>query len=73
MECPRVVISLHWMLYMNTKNQKGQPDYEKSPKFTSAVLLNPLVIKIIHHLSIVSNTGRLPICEYVLEICTNFK
>lgn len=73
MECPVVTISLHWILNRNMKNQKRQPDCEKSPKFIFAVLLNPFLIKIIHHLSIASNTGWLSICESVSEICISLK
>jgi len=72
-ECPIVTISLHWILNINMKNQKRQPDCEKSPKFIFAMLLNPFLIKIIHHLSITSNTGCLSICESLLEIGTNLK
>lgn len=41
------------------------------PKFILAVLLNPFLIKIIHHLSITSHAGRLSTCGSVLEIGTN--
>lgn len=72
-ECPIVTISLHWILNINMKNQKRQPDCEKSPKFIFAILLNPFLIKIIHHLSITSNTGCLSICESILKIGINLK